>query len=248
MPITLLSSPPAALDQEALAQASLATPASFEGIAPLLRHKDTDCTLTCDPPFEGFSGATSGHLYVTEDALSFFAPSTSSGISIPYPHITLHAISRAPLASTSTTANGDEPSSSQSGQGGPCIYCQVDEVVVEHSADEIEGVSRELIIVPKDSSSVDKLFEMISYCASLHPPPHADDPSSLFGGLDPDSMVYADENGNIVGPGAATNGDEAWQDADEEDEEGDKEQQGQSSEAGRPIRSDFVNNNRAQPY
>ncbi|KAK4048642.1 hypothetical protein OIV83_004612 [Microbotryomycetes sp. JL201] len=247
MAITLLSAPPAALDQAALAEVSAATPATFEGIAPLLRYKDADCTVTCEPPFETFSGGT-GHLYVTEEALSFFAPSSSMGISIPYPHITLHAISRAPMTSSSSEAIEGQNGSGTSQGGGPCIYCQVDEVVVEQSADEIEGVSREVMIVPQDSSSLDKLFEMISYCASLHPPPHADDPSALFGGLDPDSMVYADEDGNIVGPGA--NGhedDDAWQDAAEEAEEDARGEQ-QSSDAGRAVRSDYVNNNRSQPY
>ena len=54
----------------------------------------------------------------------------------------------------------------------------------------------------------------------------------MFDGLDPDSMVYADADGNVVGPGA-----EGLAVEDETEESG----------AGR-VRSDFVGSTRKAPY
>lgn len=73
-----------------------------------------------------------------------FDPSTNTGLSIPYPHITLHAISRAP------------PSSSPDGEttgGGPCIYCQVDESEGLDPEEDEGGQSWELIIAPNDAAN-----------------------------------------------------------------------------------------------
>ncbi|KAK4053994.1 hypothetical protein OIO90_003639 [Microbotryomycetes sp. JL221] len=239
MTITLISNAPPALDREGLAEITSSTPSSFENVAPYLRYKDEDCQIIVEPAFEGFERGQ-GQLFVTEEALSFFSPETCKGISIPYPHITLHAISRTPISTS-------EVSTTNQTTQQPCIYCQVDEIVVDDNVDEVEGISREVMIVPKDPTTLDKLFDMISYCASLHPPPHADNPSSLFGGLDPDSLVYADDQGNLIGPGV-TNGDEAWQDADDDDNDVDNNQNEQQTTAGGRVRSDFVNDNRTQPY
>lgn len=65
MPITFLTSPPPALTPAELVELSAATPESFEGIAPILRHKELDVELTIEPEFEGFKGGK-GELYVTE--------------------------------------------------------------------------------------------------------------------------------------------------------------------------------------
>ncbi|GAA5932331.1 hypothetical protein JCM1841_000851 [Sporobolomyces salmonicolor] len=253
MAITLLTAPPPALTPPELQSISASTPATFEGIAPLLRHLEDDVELRIEPALEGFEGGT-GSLWVTEEALSFFSPATTRGISLPYPHITLHATSRTP---------------------SPCIYCQVEEHEGWEDDDgEAEGTTREMWIVPKAESSLDTIFSTLSYCASLHPPAA---PSALGGpavlsesqsqsqshacsgqaalfasmGLDPDSMVFADENGQLAGPGLAfldgagegedAAGDAQWEDVPEE--EGDKDE----SSAGRQ-RSDWVNPGRRAPY
>ncbi|GAA5866064.1 hypothetical protein JCM1840_003397 [Sporobolomyces johnsonii] len=255
MAVTLLSAPPPALTPPELQSISASTPATFQGIAPLLRHLEHDVELRIEPPFEGFEGGT-GSLWVTEEALSFFSPTTTRGISLPYPHITLHATSRTP---------------------SPCIYCQVEESEgLEDDDGEGEGTTREMWIVPKEEGSLDTIFSTLSYCASLHPPaaPSAlsgggpsilsesesqsrshssSGPAALFAsmGLDPDSMVFADENGQLAGPGLAfldagegegeTASEGQWEDVPEE--EGDKD----DSSAGRQ-RSDWVNPGRKAPY
>lgn len=88
-------------------------------------------------------------------AVSFFSASTSTGLSIPYPLITLHAISRVPLRPF-TAPSADSNGSAESG-GGPCIYCQIDET--EGAEDDGEGTTREVIIVPTNPAS--RAFSLI---------------------------------------------------------------------------------------
>lgn len=66
MAITLLTSPPPALTPPELQDLSQSTPATFEGIAPLLRHFEEQVEIRVEPAFEGFSGGT-GSVYITEE-------------------------------------------------------------------------------------------------------------------------------------------------------------------------------------
>lgn len=79
---------------------------------------------------------------------------------------------------------------------------------------------------------MDKIFEMLSTCAALHPPTSSD---SFFGGLDPASTVYADADGNLAGGGMGIQQMTAEEESD------------MMSSAGR-VRSDFVGNTRKNPY
>ncbi|GAA5895451.1 hypothetical protein JCM8208_005239 [Rhodotorula glutinis] len=280
MPVTLLSAPPAALSRDELLAISAETPSTFEGIPPLTRHHERrGVRIRVDPAFEGFTGdgLVDGQLFVTEEAVSFYSPSTSSGISLPYPHLTLHAISRQPAppsASTSTSTstaaapNGGTPDA----QGGPCVYCQFEESAQMDDDDDGAG-TREMWITPESEQAVEAIFAALSLCASLQPSSSTSDPSilsqsasasrstdtdgpgAMFAamGLDPSSMVYAAADGSLAGPGlaaleAAEDGDAQWEDAEALEEEGGEEEQGESS-AGR-TRSDFVNPGRARgaPY
>lgn len=212
--------------------------------------------------------------------MSFFSTSTSTGISFPYPHITLHAVSRASSIPTAAAAtNGDSNGTESTTSNRPCLYCQLEESEQIDDSDDGTG-TREMWIVPKQeenracsprpfadssklntslsSKTVEKIFSSLSYCASLHPPTSSGDASvlsespsaeqssqaSLFAsmGLDPSSMVYADENGQLAGPGLVLLEEEGaegqWEDVAEGQEE---------SSAGRQ-RSDFVNPGRRAPY
>ncbi|BGP16190.1 hypothetical protein JCM10213v2_004185 [Rhodosporidiobolus nylandii] len=296
MPLSLLSGPPPALDRDQLADISAATPASFDGIAPLLRHYEADgVRVRIDPAYQGLTGdGVEGGLWVTEGsrwrvpklegagelplkrregtffatflrdsegALSFFSASSGAGISIPYTHITLHAISR------SSAPSSDSPASSEQ-EARPCVYVQFEEDENAEESDDYDGSgSREMWITPKEAENVDKIFATLSYCCSLHPTTstsapgvlsdstngesssHFNDPSAaLFAsmGLDPESMVYAGADGELAGPGLATlQGDENGADGQWED----VEEEQQQTEGGRQ-RSDFVNPGRARgaPY
>lgn len=128
--------------------------------------------------------------------------------------------------------------------------------------------SSKLTFPPPSCSAfaVDKIFQTLSYCSSLHPTSsstapgvtngatgeslsHFNDPSaSLFAsmGLDPDSMVFAGPDGQLAGPGLAAM--LAEEEGTEQYDDGVEEEQ-QESEGGR-TRSDFVNPGRARgaPY
>lgn len=153
---TLISSLPVFITKEDHRALVASTPASFGDIPPKLCHKETDVSVILDPPLENFpaENGSSGTLYVIERYITFddafprifdiaasylvFMSNSSQGFQIPYPAITLHAVSR--------------------GESGPSIYCQLDDTV-----DKSESISpattddatemRELTIVPQNQAS-----------------------------------------------------------------------------------------------
>ncbi|KAF8904962.1 regulator of volume decrease after cellular swelling-domain-containing protein [Mucidula mucida] len=101
----------------------------------------------------------------------------------------------------------------------PNIYCQLDDAFGNLEVlDGEDEQMRELIITPSDPTSLDAIFEALSLCASLHP----DEPSP------------SDDE------------DDAFVDADDFDAYDDDEGE-ELSEVGK-VRSDFINDNRYQPY
>ncbi|ESK85124.1 methylosome subunit [Moniliophthora roreri MCA 2997] len=178
--VTLITSTPQFISQEEYKSLVGSTPASFNDIPPVLRHKEENVSVSLDPPLQGFSepDAAQGTLYVIESTLAFTS-TTGRGFQIEYPSITLHAISRS--------------------QSGPSIYCQLDETSVEvngNTASEGDAVEdmdmRELNIVPQNESSLEPIFEALSICAALHPdPPGSDDEG------EDDAFIDAPEDGHF---------------------------------------------------
>ncbi|OBZ72328.1 Methylosome subunit pICln [Grifola frondosa] len=172
-PPTLITSLPIFISPEEHRNLVASTPASFSDIPPVIRHKEENVSVTVDPPIEGFTpeDCANGTLYVIESVLVFMS-ATGRGFQVEYPSITLHAISRA--------------------DSGPSIYCQLDDsigTVIETQGDEdAASEMKELIIIPKDASALEPIFESLSLCASLHP-----DPASLSDDMD-DAFIDADEN------------------------------------------------------
>ncbi|THH27390.1 hypothetical protein EUX98_g6799 [Antrodiella citrinella] len=205
---TVITALPTYVSQEQHKELVASTPASFSDIPPVLRHTQQNVSINFDPPSEEFPAADSanGTLYVIESALVFMS-STGRGIQVEYPTITLHAVSRA--------------------ESGPSIYCQLDESPVNtEQKQRVEGDEeevtpmRELSIVPADATSLDTIFEALSYCASLHPDPAGVDD------MDDDDDAFIDASAFET-----FNGDEAQE----------------LSEVGR-VRSNFINDNRFAPY
>lgn len=166
------------LAQHAVHQTS--TPASFD-IPPVLRHLEKAASVRCNPAPQGFADAAglesdqgiTADVYVTEAAVVVFDPIKAQGFSIPYPAVTLHAISRTPMRS----ATGELADTGLA--GGPCLYCQLDEAdgedetaAADEEGEEVNS-TRDLIVTPTQASNVETLFEALSHCASLHP---SDDP------------------------------------------------------------------------
>ncbi|KAK7051020.1 hypothetical protein VNI00_005132 [Paramarasmius palmivorus] len=175
--VTLITSTPHFISQEEHKTLVGSTPASFNDIPPVLRHKEENVSVALDPPVQGFSeqDAAQGTLYIIESVLVFMS-TTGRGFQIEYPSITLHAVSRS--------------------QGGPSIYCQLDETSVEtvgnsDTAGNVEGDEeedmdmRELNIVPQNTDALEPIFEALSICAALHPdPPGSDDDGDVEAFID----------------------------------------------------------------
>lgn len=98
--------------------------------------------------------------------LTLFNPSSSVGISIPYPSISLHAIQRLP----------DPADPSQEVQG---LYMQLETADASDNDDEPETF--ELTLLPPTSSAespstiIQELFTAVSECSNLNPDPRSQD-------------------------------------------------------------------------
>ncbi|KAF9428456.1 hypothetical protein BGZ94_002333 [Podila epigama] len=131
-----------------------------------VRHTQANVTLHVTPPLSRVQNP--GTLYIADECLYFFSTVSNSGFAIPYPSIIIHAIARESAV-------------------GPSIYCQLDgslagtEPVVsgasnksngnngeEEEEEEEEDAVLEMTFVPADVSSLDTIYENLSYCASLH--------------------------------------------------------------------------------
>jgi len=157
--ITLISTPPSSVSPEEHRQIVLSTPSSFSDIPPVLRHKQDDVSIELDPPIDGLSleELAKGTLYVVENVLAFISTSSGRGFHIQYPSITIHAVSRS--------------------GSSPIVYCQLESQSPDADAEGGEGEDEdlemtELKIRPADPSSVDNIFEALSFCAALHPDPN----------------------------------------------------------------------------
>ncbi|KAG0324225.1 hypothetical protein BGZ99_002057 [Dissophora globulifera] len=128
-----------------------------------------------------------GTLYIANECLYFFSAASGVGFAIQYPSIIIHAIAR-------------------ESHVGPSIYCQLDgslaslEPVVAngHTAngqggddeedENDEDAVLELSFAPVDVSSLDTIYENLSYCASLHQDEEDDY------NMDEDDIYEDDEN------------------------------------------------------
>lgn len=70
---TLISAVPTFVSPEEHRTLVGSTPASFNDILPVLRHKEDNVSITLDPPFEGFTAedGAQGVLYVIERPVGF---------------------------------------------------------------------------------------------------------------------------------------------------------------------------------
>lgn len=114
-------------------------------LVPPQPHADEAIASSLERSAESFCSSNS--------ALSFFSAAASTGITIPYPHITLHAVSRQPApSSTSSSEAQTNGAPGAAATAGACIYCQLEES--EEIAEEEEGGEmREMWITPVDEAS-----------------------------------------------------------------------------------------------
>ncbi|KAF9131403.1 hypothetical protein BGW39_001833 [Mortierella sp. 14UC] len=127
-----------------------------------IRHTQPNVTVHITPANKAFQNP--GTLYIADESLYFFSEASNTGFAIPYPSIIIHAIAR-------------------ESHVGPSIYCQLEGSLGSFGStsnengtstdkageeDEDEDAVLELSFVPAEVSSLDTIYENLSYCASLH--------------------------------------------------------------------------------
>ncbi|KAF9080723.1 hypothetical protein BGX29_012104 [Mortierella sp. GBA35] len=132
-----------------------------------IRHTQQNVTVHITPASKAFQNP--GTLYIADESLYFFSEASNNGFAIPYPSIIIHAIAR-------------------ESHVGPSIYCQLEgslgsfgsttttthtngatgKETAEEEEEQDEDAVLELSFVPADVSSLDTIYETLSYCASLH--------------------------------------------------------------------------------
>ncbi|XP_038070929.1 methylosome subunit pICln-like [Patiria miniata] len=150
-----------------------ATQAPADGV----RHKQNNVALHVERENLG-----NGVLYIAESYVSWIN-ATSQGVKIPYPAISLHAVSR------DLTAYPHE-----------CLYLMIDTALMpellqipisrdtggagDNEDDEEEetqpdqaGAIRELRFIPDNKQTLEPMFTVMSDCQTLHPDPEDSEPS-----------------------------------------------------------------------
>lgn len=207
MPPTTIHSAPALDSFTTLADHQSQTPTSFYGAKPVLHYhgigvralisqdqvsklpiftssSDQQSASTGVEAGEGSPEAASKieivDAFVSSENLTLFNKTTSTGVSIPYPAISLHAIQR--LA--------DPANSTNEVQG---LYMQLELSDPYGVTDEDEPEIVELTLIPATAGEgVKELFEAVSNCSNLHPDPTYED----------EEMEDADGHSRIVFEGS----------------------------------------------
>lgn len=228
--ITSIIEPPVCLPAQEHDAATSSTPASFASIPPKLVLALQEVSIYAEPAFDSLTDGQ-GSIWVTEQSFSYLSSSSSStGFSLPYPLLALHAVS-----------SSLPPALAQQGER-PCIYCQIEDASLgaedgegeDNGNEEEETGLREMWIIPKNTEDVEPLFAALSHCASLHPSTSdGDDDGSPFASLGPFG----------TGLGSSSGADGAFDDAEEGEEPG-----GGLSATGR-VRTDYQTpDSRYRPY
>ncbi|SPO40325.1 uncharacterized protein PSFLO_05807 [Pseudozyma flocculosa] len=114
-----------------------------------------------------------GKLWLTESELSFLAPGSSSGFSVTYPTISLHAVTRSPPAGLAAPCPPSASASQQNGQdprSGGCLYVQLDLAAEDEQADQDdEGSLLEMHVFTPDDES--RGYPSLGCSRSARPPP-----------------------------------------------------------------------------
>ncbi|EFR01014.1 hypothetical protein MGYG_04016 [Nannizzia gypsea CBS 118893] len=161
-------------------------------------------------------------VWVTSEKLLLFSSETSSGVAIPYPLISLHAIQRLPLPNSSdndsvqglymqlaTTSGGDENMDEDVDEDSisltiiPLPTPSAQPTDQETSAEEEDK---------KTQSQIEALFEAVSACSNLHPDPVDHDDEDRYEDADEGEEFHQQLQGSalfqngLIFPGNNTGG------------------------------------------
>ncbi|OAQ65023.1 benzoylformate decarboxylase [Pochonia chlamydosporia 170] len=178
---TTIRSPPSVEDYIPLSDYQSQTPESFSDGKPVLHFhlkgavasipKSQCGTLTIfptdSPSAENAVARTNGDaeelveqkvdVFVNSEHFTIFSEKTESGVSIPYPSISIHAVKQV---------------TAQDGSNTPAIWMQLE--FSDGGADDDDFNTVELTIVPPSSESpgaAQQLYDAIANCSNLHPDP-----------------------------------------------------------------------------
>ncbi|KAG0237689.1 regulator of volume decrease after cellular swelling-domain-containing protein [Mortierella sp. GBAus27b] len=153
----------------------------------LIRHTQDNVTLHITPASNLIQHP--GTLYVAHECLYFFSPeSDNTGLAIPYQSIIIHAIARESAVGPNIYCqlegslpvqrhggSGAGAGSTTNGHGNASNDKNGTQDQDEDEDDMDEDAVLELSFVPADVSSLDTIYEHLSYCASLHQDEDGDD-------------------------------------------------------------------------
>ncbi|KAJ5804100.1 uncharacterized protein N7518_000403 [Penicillium psychrosexuale] len=107
--------------------------------------------------------------WVTSDKFLLFSPAASTGVSIPYPSISLHALQRLRVPDSDAEVQGLYMQVATPGAGAPSAddeeECLTMTVVLPADAALAEPVERET------DTPTQQLYDAVSACSNLHPDP-----------------------------------------------------------------------------
>ncbi|KAJ5146219.1 uncharacterized protein N7515_000783 [Penicillium bovifimosum] len=193
----VLSNSPEASSFVPLAEHQSRTPSSFYSGPPVLYHHSQRCKIVIlerellanlalnalrgdnavnsatsegQPDDEKEVAIADVDTWVTSEKFHLFSPSTSKGVSIPYPSISLHALQRLRVPGTDAEVQG--------------LYMQVATPSAPTEDDEEEECVAFTVVLPGDATAQDseteetptqQLYGAVSACSYLHPDPVEDD-------------------------------------------------------------------------
>ncbi|KAH6724767.1 regulator of volume decrease after cellular swelling-domain-containing protein [Leptodontidium sp. MPI-SDFR-AT-0119] len=183
MPPTTIRTAPNEDIFTSLADHQAQTPSTFYNAKPVLHYKKNGIRAIASvdqisklpilgTPEAGDASTTVQTLdvWISSENLTLFNTAISTGMSIPYPSISLHAIQRL-----------DDPSTQGEQEQIPGLYMQLDLSDPNcggDDGDEDNAVELTLLTTPEEgetsAQAVQKMFDAVSNCSNLHPDPAFD--------------------------------------------------------------------------
>jgi hypothetical protein len=194
--IGILDSAPLETEFVSLAEHQSYTPASFSlEETPVLYFKSTEASAKASaslPRIHESNARTD--IYVASNALLLWFSNHNTGLSIPYPCITLHAIQT----------------------GSASIYLQLESEGLLSNGNSENTSFLELVVTPQDNSRIRDFYNALSDCSSLHPDQEGSDNEDIVmddtigvgmgeGWITPESLETGQAD-DEVGAGTSTSG------------------------------------------
>ncbi|KAK0121488.1 hypothetical protein ONS95_009782 [Cadophora gregata] len=195
MPPTTIRAAPADDTFTSLAEHQAQTPSTFYNAKPVLHYKkngiraiasvDQISKLPILAPAEGVDTATTVQtldVWISSENLTLFNPTLSTGLSIPYPSISLHAIQRLPDPSTpEDTTTQIQGLYMQLDLSDPNSFPSDNQTNEDDDNDNDNDPTVELTLLTSPSSpdetpaqAIQAMFSAVSNCSNLHPDPTFD--------------------------------------------------------------------------